>query len=47
MRVKNPIKTAHKIGGSLMMPLTGYATENVFYKVEISNKKIILSPIEV
>lgn len=46
MREKNPIKKAHMIGGSLMMPLTGYASANVFYKVEVSNKKIILSPID-
>lgn len=47
MLEKTSVKQARKIGGSLMLPLTGYIAKGKFYKIEISNKKIILTPIDI
>ncbi len=45
---KTTVKQGRKIGGSLMMPLTGYIKENKFYRVQqLSEKEITISQIEV
>lgn len=45
---KKKVKQARKIGGSLMMSLTGYVKEDRFYKIEkLSDKEITISQIEV
>lgn len=46
MSEKTAVKQPKKIGGSLMLALTGYVRTDKFYKVERSDKKIIISPIE-
>lgn len=48
MSDKTSVKQARRIGGSLMMPLTGYVKENRFYKVkQVTEKEITISQIEV
>lgn len=41
------VKKAKKIGGSVVLPLTGFIRENCFYKVEQDGKQVILTRIEV
>lgn len=41
------VKKAKKIGGSVVVALTGYVRENKFYTVEEDGKQVILTPIEV
>ncbi len=48
MNDKTTVKQARRIGGSLMMPLTGYVKENRFYKVkQVTEKEITISQLEV
>ena len=48
MRDKTAVKQARKIGGSLMLPLTGFVKNNKFYKVIMrSEKEIVLTQMEV
>lgn len=48
MRDKTAVKQAKRIGGSLMLPLTGYVKENRFYKVIMrSEKEITITQIEI
>ncbi len=47
MRETKTVKKAKKVGGSVVLSLTGFIQENRFYKVECQQKQVIVTPLDV
>lgn len=47
MRDTKAVKKAKKIGGSVMLPLTGFIQADCFYKVERSDRQVVITRIDV
>ncbi len=47
MRETKTVKKAKKVGGSVVLCMTGFIQENRFYKIECSQKQVIVTPLEV
>lgn len=41
------VRAAHRIGGSVMLSLTGYVKNKKFYKIEGDEKKVTITLIEI
>ncbi len=41
------VKKAKKIGGSVVLSLTGFIRENCFYKIEKEESRVIITRIDV
>lgn len=39
------VKRARKIGGCVIVALTGFVKENTFYKITTENNQVVLTPL--